>query len=150
MTSTKRPVISLSMGVVPQVSPKGNGHKSGRSSIKVLHIINDLSIGGTEIMLYKLLSRINRSLFELSVISLNGADALSQRLKELDIPVESLGLKVSLASSVSLVRLARATRRISPQLIQGWMYHGNLAAQFAGVFAHRPVKVVWNIRQSLY
>jgi len=138
------------VGGVPQVSPNGDGHKGGRPPLKVLHIINDLSIGGTEIMLYKLLSRINRSLFEPSVISLNGADALSERLKELDIPVESLGLKASLASSVSLVRLARATRLISPQLIQGWMYHGNLAAQFAGALARGPVKVVWNIRQSLY
>ena len=41
-----------------------------------------------------------------------------------------------------------AARRISPQLIQGWMYHGNLAAQAATWLARRPVKVVWNIRQS--
>jgi glycosyltransferase involved in cell wall biosynthesis len=34
-------------------------------------------------------------------------------------------------------------------LIQGWLYHGNLAAQVAAMFARRPVKLVWNIRGSL-
>jgi glycosyltransferase involved in cell wall biosynthesis len=44
----------------------------------------------------------------------------------------------------------RLIRRLDPDLIQGWMYHGNLAAQIAAAFARRPVAVVWNIRQSLY
>jgi glycosyltransferase involved in cell wall biosynthesis len=128
----------------------GNGYHKKSSPIKVLHIINDLSIGGTEIMLYKLLARINRSLFEPTVISLNGEGGLGARIRELGIAVESLGLKSSVPNSLALLRLARSARRISPQLIQGWMSHGNLAAQLAGAVVPRPVKVVWNIRQSLY
>jgi glycosyltransferase involved in cell wall biosynthesis len=117
--------------------------------MRILHVINDLSIGGTEIMLYKLLSRTDRKLFEPAVISLNGINPLGQRIKELGIPIESLGAKSSSANPASLLRLVRIVRRFSPQLIQGWMYHGNLAAQLAAMFARRPVKVVWNIRQSL-
>jgi glycosyltransferase involved in cell wall biosynthesis len=117
--------------------------------MRVLHVINDLSIGGTEIMLYKLLSQTDRSLFEPAVISLNGIDPLGERIKGLGIPIESIGAKSSSANPVSLLRLMRIVRRFSPQLIQGWMYHGNLAAQLAALFARRPVKVVWNIRQSL-
>src|SRR5262245_61622942 len=102
-----------------KVHHNGNGHHTSSAPIKVLHIINDLSIGGTEIMLYKLLSRMNRSLFEPSVISLNGLGAVGPRIRELDISVESLGLKSSTSNSLSLLRLARSARRISPRLIQG-------------------------------
>lgn len=149
----EKPVTANSLGRLrPNDSVSSNGHGSRQSStpIKVLHIINDLSIGGTEIMLYKLLSRVNRSVLEPSVISLNGPGPLGERIRELGISVQSLEMRASIASAPAFLRLARAARRISPQLIQGWMYHGNLAAQFAGAVAPRPVKIAWNIRQSLY
>jgi glycosyltransferase involved in cell wall biosynthesis len=132
-----------------QVRSKGNARRKGVKPIRVLHIINDLAIGGTEIMLFKLLSHTDRSRFEPTVITLNGANPLADQIRDLGIPVESLGAKSSTANPAALLRLGRATRRLSPQLIQGWMYHGNLAAQAAAMFARRPIKVVWNIRQSL-
>lgn len=132
-----------------QFRSNGNGHPGKAKPVKILHIINDLSVGGTEIMLSKLLSRSNRNLFEPVVVSLNGTTPLGDRIKELGIAVESVGAKPGISNSLSLLRLVRAVRRLAPDLIQGWMYHGNLAAQTAAIFARRPVKVVWNIRQSL-
>ncbi|HYW73413.1 MAG TPA: glycosyltransferase [Pyrinomonadaceae bacterium] len=117
--------------------------------IRILHIINDLSVGGTEIMLYKLLSRTDRLGFEPSVISLNGDGPIAEKIRGLGISVESLQVKRTATAMFPLLRLARVTRRISPQIIQGWMYHGNLAAQFAGSFARKGAAVLWNIRQSL-
>ena len=61
--------------------------------MKVLHVINDLAVGGTEIMLYKLLSRTDRNRFEPTVISLDGINPLGKRIEELGIPVISLGVK---------------------------------------------------------
>lgn len=133
-----------------RVRTTGNNFDPGQAPIKVLHVINDLAIGGTEIMLYKLLSRSNLSMFEPSVISLNGIGPLGKRIRDMGISVQSMEMRASISSSLSLLRLARAARRISPQLIQGWMYHGNLAAQLAGAVVRRPVKIIWNIRQSLY
>jgi glycosyltransferase involved in cell wall biosynthesis len=117
--------------------------------IKILHVINDLSVGGTEIMLSKLLSRTDRSLFEPYVISLNGVGQPGDTIKNLGIPVASLESRNSVARVLSLLRFAPAIRRMAPQIIQGWMYHGNLAAQLAAAIAPRPARVVWNIRQSL-
>ena len=132
-----------------QFRPDDNGHRRSAKPLTVLHVINDLAIGGTEIMLYKLLSHTDRDLFQPAVLSLNGVNPLGDRIRALGIPVESLGVKSLIGNPAPLVRLVRAARRFSPQLIQGWMYHGNLAAQAAALFARRPVKVVWNIRQSL-
>jgi glycosyltransferase involved in cell wall biosynthesis len=39
---------------------------------------------------------------------------------------------------------------VKPDVIQGWMVHGNLAALFAVNFIRGHVPVLWNIRQSLY
>jgi glycosyltransferase involved in cell wall biosynthesis len=117
--------------------------------IKILHIVNDLSIGGSEMMLYKLLSRTNRKKFEPAVISLDGIGKLGDHIRQLGIPVYAMGMKPSVLRPLALLRLARTARRIKPDLIQGWMYHGNLGAQFARVFAPKPVSVFWNIRQSL-
>jgi glycosyltransferase involved in cell wall biosynthesis len=41
-------------------------------------------------------------------------------------------------------------KKLRPDVIQGWMYHGNFAANVAGWLAPgRPI-VAWNVRQSLY
>lgn len=131
-------------------NPNGNGRRPVFRPIRVLHIINDLAIGGSEMMLYKLLSRTDRKRFEPAVISLDGIEKLGDSIRQLGIPVYSMGMKPSALRPLSVLRLARTTLRFKPDLIQGWMAHGNLAAQFAGLFAPRPVSVFWNIRQSLY
>lgn len=54
-----------------------------------------------------------------------------------------------LASPLALLRLLRITNRISPDLLQGWMYHGNIAASVAAIMRPRHTPVLWNIRHSL-
>jgi glycosyltransferase involved in cell wall biosynthesis len=147
MGSKNSPIIDSS--VLPSAAPNGNGSSPHRP-LKVLHIINDLSIGGAEMTLFKLLSRSDREKFTPSVISLNGVGRLGDRIKELGIEVEAVGMKAKGLRSRALLRLAVLVRKSRPDLIQGWMYHGNLAAQFARLFAPRSVAVLWNIRQSLY
>ena len=44
----------------------------------------------------------------------------------------------------------RLTRESGPDLIQGWMYHGNLMATIASAASHGRVPVLWNIRQTIY
>ena len=128
----------------------GNGHRRILRPIRVLHIINDLAIGGSEMMLFKLLSRTNREKFEPTVISLDGYGKLGERIDQLGIPVHAMGMRPSAFRPMPLLRLAMMARRIKPDLIQGWMYHGNLAAEFARRFVPQGVSVFWNIRQSLY
>jgi glycosyltransferase involved in cell wall biosynthesis len=46
--------------------------------------------------------------------------------------------------------MARCARAVRPDLLQGWMYHGNLAATFGGWALARPLPVLWNVRHSLH
>ncbi|CAL1239097.1 glycosyltransferase [Candidatus Methylocalor cossyra] len=114
--------------------------------IRICHIITGLSTGGAEMMLYKLLSGTDRTRFESSVISLIDKGTLGERIEALGIPVYTLGMPRGWPHPSGLVRLVRLVRRLRPDLLQGWMYHGNLAASLAGLGGRVPV--VWGIHYS--
>lgn len=100
-------------------------------------------------MLYKLLSLHDRKRFSPFVISLGDKGTIGPRIEELGIPVHTLSMKSFIPTLRQLLRLATIAKEIRPDIIQGWMYHGNLAASFAAFFCGRP-HVCWNIRQTLY
>ena len=120
--------------------------------MKIIHIITGLSIGGAEIMLYKLLSITDKRKFTPIVIALvAGSDEMKDRIEALDIPVYSLGIKrSSLFSLFRFLKLIRLMREHKPDIIQGWMYHGNLAATLVSIFTTGHPAIVWNILHSLY
>ena len=116
--------------------------------IRVCHIITGLYTGGAEMMLYRLLAATDRCRYEPTVISLIDQGAVGERIRALDIPVHTLELNRSSGILAGPVRLLSLLRSLQPDLIQGWMYHGNLAATFAGFLTGAPT--VWGIHYSLY
>ena len=101
--------------------------------VRIAHIITGLNTGGAETMLYKLLSRMDRARFDPLVVSLADNGSLAVRIAELDIPVFSCGMQPGFPSLSAAFKLTRLLRGFAPHLLQGWMYHGNLAAQAAAV-----------------
>lgn len=101
-------------------------------------------------MLYKLLSDRDCERFSPTVVSLRGRGLLRERIGALDINVLSVGVNSHVHTPAAALRLARLVRRLDLDVIHGWMYHGNLAAQFAAACASRKVSVLWSIRQSIY
>jgi glycosyltransferase involved in cell wall biosynthesis len=120
--------------------------KPSAKPIRLLHVINDLSVGGAEMMLYKLLSGSDSSSYRQSVISLGSSSTLDARIKSLDVPVHNIGMRPSkLPTPGQLKRLVSAVRQFEPDLIQGWMYHGCLAAELSRALVARRTPVVWSI-----
>ncbi|MGK7887256.1 MAG: glycosyltransferase family 4 protein [Crocosphaera sp.] len=118
--------------------------------MKILYMVTSLNTGGAEMMLYKLLSRISREHFEPVVIYLTEGGQLVQGISDLDIPVYSLNMNPQKPRLPAIWRLINLIRTIKPDIIQGWMYHANLAAQFATLLTFRAVPTIWNIRHSVY
>jgi glycosyltransferase involved in cell wall biosynthesis len=116
---------------------------------RVVYIVTGLLTGGAEIMLYKLLSMHDRNRFSPHIISLLDKGTIGPRIEQLDIPVHTLCMHSVFPTLRQLTKLAGITREINPDLILGWMYHGNLAASYAAFFCGMP-PVCWNIRQTLY
>lgn len=115
--------------------------------MKIVHVITGLDTGGAEMMLYKLLSAMDRARFENSVIALTDGHAVGDKIAALGIPVMYLGMAPGKPSLCGFIKLLGELRTRRPDLVQTWMYHGDLlgglAAKLAGV-----KHVVWNIRHS--
>lgn len=116
--------------------------------IKVLHLITGLQTGGAEMMLYKLLFASNRGAFPAAVVSLMDRGTMGDKIAALGVPVYTLGLNSLWTFPRALRALRKIVRAFAPDVVQGWMYHANLAAQWAAWGRHIPV--VWNVRHSLY
>ena len=114
---------------------------------RVLHIITDLNTGGAETMLYKLMSRIDRSQFDTQVVSLTDKGSIAEEIEALGFTVQALGMRRGVPDPRGIWRLGKLVRNLRPQVIQTWMYHsdliGGLAAKWAG-----KIPVIWNIRHS--
>lgn len=117
-------------------------------AIRVAHVITDLHSGGAETMLLKLLSRTDRRRLEPFVIALKDGGRIQESIRALGVPVHTLGMRLGLHSPFRVWRLVRALREFRPDLVQGWMVHGNLAAQIATSFVRKTTPVLWNIRHS--
>jgi len=122
--------------------------------MKIVHIITDLDTGGAEIMLYKLLKSLQDETIESAVISLMGRGKITERIEALGVKVETLDLgQGERPSWQTIKKLRQFMRAFNPDIVQGWMYHGNIAATVA-VFLFDPmcrkVKLFWNVRQTLY
>ena len=82
-------------------------------------------------MLCRLLCGMDRDRFLPSVISLLKGGSLRRQIEELNIPVYSLDMKQGIPNPTLIFRLRRLINRLKPDLVQGWMYHGNLVASLA-------------------
>jgi glycosyltransferase involved in cell wall biosynthesis len=118
------------------------------AALKILHAITGLSIGGAEWMLYRLLVGGDRQRFAPVVVSLLRPGAIARRIEALEVPIVSLGLQQGLPRRLPVFRLGRTARSLRPDLVQGWMYHGNLAATLGWWFLEDRCPMVWSIHHS--
>jgi glycosyltransferase involved in cell wall biosynthesis len=116
----------------------------------IVHIISGLGTGGAETMLVQLSVALRARGFSQHVVSLSTHDALAADLKAEGIDVTVLGARSSASLPGVMTSLVRTVSRLQPQIIQGWMYHGNLAASFCHFMCQgkRGRNLFWNIRAS--
>ncbi|MFN7930704.1 MAG: glycosyltransferase [Blastocatellia bacterium] len=113
----------------------------------ITHIINGLHTGGAEMMLYKLLSAMDRKRFDARVITLIDGGDIRAKIEDLGIEVHSLGISRSSPNLAGAARLVRYLHQHPPDLIQTWMYHADLLGGVVGkLFTSAPI--VWNVQTA--
>ena len=119
-----------------------------KQKIHIVHVITGLELGGAERSLYRLTRGIDKTRFRITVVSLSGAGSLEKVLVEDGIEVLPLRLvKKNPLTWLSIVKFWYWIWKQRPDLIQGWMYHGDLVATLVKITS--PVKIlVWNNRCS--
>lgn len=118
--------------------------------LKVIHIIAGLSVGGAEKSLFNLLRNGLAGQFENIVISLGDEGFYGEIIRQVGVPVHALRIRLALSAPMKIIRLFSLVRKLSPDIIQGWMYHGNLAAYLAKKMCRNPPVLIFNIRHSLH
>lgn len=121
-------------------------HSNNGLPIKIAMIITGLGTGGAEMMLLKVLERLDAR-FSSHVISLTSLGEIGPRIKALGIPVESLGMLPGVPNPLVILRLMRRLDRLKPDLVHTWMYHADLLGGLAARLARVPA-VAWGIRNS--
>ena len=117
--------------------------------LRVVHIITDLATGGAERALYNLLHGGLINCFDNHVVSLSDEGTMGSQIEALGVSITTLEMRRGRPSLAGLLKLRTAIKVLQPDLIQGWMYHGNLAGSLARTFASGHPVLAWNIRHSL-
>ena len=98
-------------------------------------------------LLYRMLARTDRTTFTPEVVSLSADGPVSNMIRDLQIPVCSLGFTRSPTSTAGAFRIAAHFRRKKPAVVQTWMYHadliGGMGARLAGIHP-----VVWGLHAA--
>jgi glycosyltransferase involved in cell wall biosynthesis len=117
--------------------------------MRVLHVITALNVGGAERMLLKLLGAQALARAEQQVVAMLPGGGTAGPMRAAGTRVH----EVDFLGGIPLVQGAAGLRRIAraydPDVVQGWLYHGNLGASLARAALARRVPLVWGIRQSL-
>lgn len=118
--------------------------------MNIMHVIPGLSVGGAEMMLYKIVSHRSAGVTHV-VLCLSGDENLPMARKIQDSGVNIFFVNIkSLNLIKNLLYLNRICRSQSPDIIQGWMYHGNIFSVFLSLFFRHKRIIFWNVRRSLH
>jgi glycosyltransferase involved in cell wall biosynthesis len=124
-------------------------------TIRVLHAITSLESGGAQTMLLRLLEETSHAQFEPIVLALMNPDearvgTVAPQVAALRIRVATLDMPRRSPTLPSIWRLCRTVRAVAPDLVHGWMYHGNLAAAIGSQALPYRAPVIWNVRHSVH
>jgi glycosyltransferase involved in cell wall biosynthesis len=115
---------------------------------KIVYVTAGLRGGGAEAMLTRLAAAKPAVADEIIVVSLLPGGTHVGRLRAAGVTVVELNFERAGGIAAGLVKLAKLIAREPPDIVQGWMYHGDLAALAALVLSgqRKRTHLVWSIR----
>ena len=120
------------------------------NNVNIFHIISGLNTGGAERFLHNILSNgLIKKKYNNTVISLISEGHYGPLLKKAGINVETLNMKYGSLNLGPIWKFYKILRKQKPEILQGWMYNGNLIALLGKLFFSKKSKLVWNIRLTL-
>lgn len=112
--------------------------------VKILYLITDLNIGGTEKMLYEITTRINKDKYIPVVVSLKKFGACALALKEKNIQIEVMDLYKNLFLApfkffFVIFYLVKLIKREKIQLINSFLFQANILGKIVCFISNVPL-----------
>jgi glycosyltransferase involved in cell wall biosynthesis len=115
-------------------------------TIKIIHIITSLNVGGAEQALKRLVLSDNATQKPV-VISLTNLGIIGAELRANNVEVHALAMHNLLFVPITIFRLFKLIKALKPDIVQTWLYHadliGGLAAKFVGIKS-----IIWGVRTT--
>ncbi|MFO1092136.1 MAG: glycosyltransferase [Planctomycetaceae bacterium] len=124
----------MSAEVPPDASPRPTVPR------RIAFCITDLDVGGAEQCLVNIACGLDRRDWSPRVFCLSRRGALVDRLEQAGIPCTCLGWR-GLRDVWRFPALVRELRQWRPELLQTFLFHGNMAGRITGALARVPVIV---------
>ncbi len=115
--------------------------------MKILYVVSDLTSGGAQIALGRFLKVLDREKFQPCVISLSAGGEPADYIRALGIEVQAFDMRGFFGFPSAFLKFLSAVKKINPDVIHGWMYHGNAAVLFAGAVCP-AAGLLWSVRCS--
>lgn len=120
--------------------------ESAVPALRIAHLITGLGVGGSERMLARLVGSLGSPAQHL-VVCLTGRGAVADEIERDGVTVVELGMRAGPSLVAGLWRAWRTLRAYRPDVLQTWMYHGDLLGTLLQPFVGRPA-LVWNLRSA--
>lgn len=119
------------------------------SPIRIAHVIPGLQVAGAENALLKLVQASDPQVCRHLVVSLSTRTDLLPMFRAAGTDVLELSFSSPVRAARSMVRLRQALARFAPDVIQGWLVHGNLFAWLSRS-SSPGARLAWNFRGSAH
>lgn len=114
------------------------------NKIKICYLITGLNIGGAEMMLYRLVERLDKTKYDIVVVSIVPLGKVAEKISRLGIKVISLEMKSKLDVLV-VIRFIRLLKKNKPMILHCFLFHANLLGRIVGKLVRVPV-IISSIR----
>ena len=115
----------------------------------IVFFISTLGVGGAEMMLLKLITRLRESGLLFKIVTIGTDNPLSESFKNLGVEITELEININ---PLVFFRVIRKIKDLlgenADYTFQGWMYHGNLLSHIMKLF-FKPKHHYIAIRQTL-
>ncbi len=117
--------------------------------VKIIYLINGLGYGGAEMMLYRLLEKLDRSTFQPEVVVLLKIDSpLKQKIEDLGVPVCVVDFNSKLSFS-AIIHLYKLVKKKAPDILHTQLFASDILGRIIGRILRVPI-VITSIRNSYY
>jgi len=112
--------------------------------IKIIYIVSNLTVGGAENVLLRLLSKIDKKKYDPLVISLVEKGKIGRKIERLGIDVYCLGIYSFINLLPGLIKLVIKINIFNPKIIHTFMIHSAILGGIIAKLLNRPT-IIWNI-----
>jgi len=115
-----------------------------QEKIRVLYLITEYSVGGAEKAMVRIISRLNRSKYNITVAALRmGSGRLLSELEAIKVRIEILGTRGKYDFVFPTFRLYRLLNNLNIQILICSLYHPTILGRIIGKLAGVSVIINW-------